>query len=113
MDKYDNVKSQTSNKVRDEQKEINEEIAKIMQHGHILIREKAHLIHGLNAQLKKTSEHSNKITEMRELGKREAEFEYKCVLNEKQAQHKSGIKNLKDQYEHLLNEKEYQYSQFF
>jgi len=30
MHKYDNVKSQISSKVRDEQKEINDEIANIM-----------------------------------------------------------------------------------
>lgn len=41
-----------------------DEIKKMMHHGHILIEEKAHLIHGLRDELKKTSEHQNKFTEL-------------------------------------------------
>lgn len=59
----------------------------MMFHGQILIEEKAHLIHGLKDELKKTSEHFNKADELALLGKREAEIEYKTALNEKQAEY--------------------------
>jgi hypothetical protein len=87
-------------------KDINDELSKMIHHGHILIEEKAHLIHGLKDELKKTSEHFNKITEMSDLGKREAEMQYKQTLNEKQIEYKNKMKNVKDQYEHLIACKE-------
>jgi len=46
----------------------------MIKHGHVLIEEKANLIHGIKDEIKKTSEHSNKVFEMKEMGKREAEF---------------------------------------
>ena len=45
----------------------------MLSHGHVLMGEKANLIHGIKDELKKTSEHSNKVSEMKEMGKREAE----------------------------------------
>lgn len=56
----------------------------MMKHGHLLVAEKAGLIHGIKNEIKKTSEYSNKVLEMQEMGKREAEFEYKSVHQEKQ-----------------------------
>jgi hypothetical protein len=49
----------------------------MMYHSHILIEEKAHLIHGIKDELKKTSEHFNKASELKDIGKREAEISYK------------------------------------
>ena len=37
------------------------------------------------------------------MGKREAEMHYKMAINEKQAEPKQCIKNIKEQYEHLLD----------
>ena len=58
-------------------KDISEEISKMMHHGQILIEEKAHLIHDLKDELKKNTEHVNKVIELKEMGKREAEINYK------------------------------------
>lgn len=77
-------------------KDINEEISKMIHHGQILIEEKAHLIHGLKDELKKTSEHYNKISEMKDMGKREAELQYKQALNQKQTDYKVTMKNIKE-----------------
>ncbi len=77
-------------------KDINEEISKMIHHGQILIEEKAHLIHGLKGELKKTSEHYNKISEMKDMGKREAELQYKQALNQKQTDYKVTMKNIKE-----------------
>ena len=77
-------------------KDINEEISKMIHHGQILIEEKAHLIHGLKDELKKTSEHFNKISEMKDMGKREAELQYKHMLNEKQNEYKLTMKNINE-----------------
>jgi hypothetical protein len=35
------------------------------------------MIHGLKGELLKTHEHFNKVTELKEMGKREAEINYK------------------------------------
>jgi hypothetical protein len=58
-------------------KDINEEISKMIHHGQILIEEKAYLIHGLKDELIKSSEHFNKVSELKDMGKREAELQYK------------------------------------
>lgn len=81
-------------------------------HGHILVEEKGHLIHDLKDELKKTSEHYNKISEMKDMGKREAELHYKQLLNDKQAEYKQTQRNIKDQYQHLLVTKEEQLKTF-
>jgi hypothetical protein len=41
------------------------------------------LIHGIKDELKKTSEHFNKVSELKEMGKREAEIHYKQLFNQK------------------------------
>lgn len=61
-------------------KDINEEITKMMQHGQILIEEKAHLIHDIKDEMIKSSEHFNKVSELQEMGKREAEMNYKLQI---------------------------------
>ena len=55
----------------------------MIEHGHVLMEEKANLIHVINDELKRTTEQANKINEMKEMGKKEAEFQYKKMLNEK------------------------------
>ena len=93
-------------------KEITEEISKMMFHGQVLIEEKAHLIHGLKNELRKTSEHFNKFTELKEMGKREAEMQYKMTVNERQAEYEANKKNLEEQYEHLLASKDDELKKF-
>ena len=109
---YSKVKSKIVTKVKDEQKDTSDELTRMLIHGQVLIEEKAHLIHGLKDQLKKTSEHSNKVTELKEMGKREAEMQYKMIVNEKQAEYKHDMKNIKEQYEHLLTAKTEEQSKF-
>ena len=72
--KHFETKNRIKSKLREEMKDINEEIGKMIHHGHVLIEERAHLIHGLKDELKKTSEHFNKVSEMKDMGKREAEL---------------------------------------
>jgi hypothetical protein len=42
-----------------------------------LIDEKAHLILGIKEEMRKTSEHFSKVSELKDIGKREAELQYK------------------------------------
>ena len=49
---------------------------------------------------------------MKELGKREAEFQYKNLVNEKLNEYKQSMKNIKDQYDHLIEQKEAQFKKF-
>jgi len=60
--------------VQEDQRDISEELNKIMFHSHILIEDKAHLLHDMKDELKKTSEHFNKASELKDIGKREAEM---------------------------------------
>ena len=52
-----------------------------MFHSHILIEDKAHLLHDMKEELKKTSEHFNKASELKDIGKREAEMQYRREYN--------------------------------
>jgi hypothetical protein len=61
------------------------------------------LILDIKDELLKNSEHLNKVSELKDMGKREAELSYKEQFNERQAIFKSEIKNLKEQYEHLID----------
>ena len=49
--KHDSTKSRIRSKVQEEVKDMCDEIKKMMHHGHILIEEKAHLIHGFKDEL--------------------------------------------------------------
>jgi hypothetical protein len=57
--------------------ETGEEMLKIIKHGQTLMSEKASLILGMKDELRRTSDHYNKVTEMQSMGKREAEMQYK------------------------------------
>ena len=61
-----------------------------------MIEEKANLIHGLNDKLKQTSEHANKVLEMKEMGKKEAELNYKMIMSEKQEEFERKLRNMKE-----------------
>ena len=49
---------------------------------------------------------------MREMGKKEAEIEYKMMLNTKMDEYEDSLKNIKEQYEQLIMEKDAQKNQF-
>jgi len=49
---------------------------------------------------------------MKDLGKREAQIEYKGIIDEQKIQHKREVTNLKEQYEYLLSEKEKELEKF-
>ena len=83
-------------------RDINEELHKVIQHGQILIEEKAHMILGIKEEMRKTSEHFSKVTELKDMGKREAELHYKEQYNEKNKQFEKEIGNIREQYEHLI-----------
>lgn len=77
-----------------------------MFHSHILIEDKAHLLHDMKDELKKTSEHFNKASELKDIGKREAEMQYKREYNRSVQGHEQAMKNMQEQYEHLMGNKE-------
>lgn len=52
------------------------------------------------------------MTELKEMGKREAEIGYKTMVNEKQAEYKHDMKNIKEQYEHLIAAKTEEHNKF-
>ena len=83
VQKHDDTKTKIKSKLKEEMKDISDEISKMMHHGQILIEEKAHMIHDLKDEIKKNSEHLNKVTELKEMGKREAEIAYKQLLNDR------------------------------
>lgn len=48
--------------------------------------------------MQKTAEHFNKAEELKEMGKREAEYHYKDQYNQLASEFKSQMKNVKQQY---------------
>ena len=64
--------------------------------------EKAYLILGMKDEIRRTSEHFNKVTEMQAMGKREAEMLYKQQLYALQEDFDLRKSNMVEQYEHLI-----------
>lgn len=85
---------------------------RIMTHGHKLLEEKAAVILGMKDELRRTSEHYNKVTEMQTIGQREAEMKYKDKLYELQAQFEEKKRNLSEQYDHIIEQKDAEISKF-
>ena len=71
---YNDMRAKIKDSVRNEQAEVSNELGRMLQHGHVLMGEKANLIHEIKDELVRSSEHHTKVSEMREMGKREAEF---------------------------------------
>eukprot|EP00347_Sterkiella_histriomuscorum_P016482 403353010 len=110
--KHQNTKGLIRSRVKEENKDINEEISKMIFHGQILMEERAHLIHGLKDELKKTSEHFNKVSELKDMGKREAEMQYKFQLSQMQEEYENSMRNIKEQYSHLISGKDQELRKF-
>ena len=87
-------------------KETSDEMNKIINHGSTLLLEKGALLLGMKDELRRTSEHYNKVNEMQSIGKREAEMEYKEKVYRAQEDFDEKKKNMTEQYEHLLSGKE-------
>jgi hypothetical protein len=68
--------------------------------------EKAYLILGMKDEIRRTSEHFNKVTEMQAMGKREAEMLYKQELYAMQEEFDLRKNNMVEQYEHLIKLKD-------
>ena len=79
---------------------------KIINHGQTLMKEKASLILGMKDEIRRTSEHYNKVTEMQAVGKREAEMVYKQELYALQEDFDQRKSNMVEQYEHLIRVKD-------
>jgi trans-aconitate methyltransferase len=84
----------------------------MLNHSHVLIEEKAGIVHKLKETIVKNTEQQNKINEMKDIGKREAEFEYKKQYYEQLKQHKKEVDNLTQQYTHLLQGKDVELNKF-
>lgn len=84
----------------------------MMEHSHALLGSKGKLIHGVKKEIAKTSETHNKLQEMKEIGKREAELHYKQEYASLSSEHKTEMTNLKDQYEYILSQKNEELARF-
>jgi hypothetical protein len=67
---------------------------KIISHGQTIMMEKAQLLLGMKDELRRTSEHFNKVSEMQTIGKREAEMKYKEQLYAIQESFEERKKNI-------------------
>ena len=86
--------------------ETGSEIHQIFSHGQKLLDQKAAVIIHFKDELRRTSEHFNKVNEMQTIGQREAEMIYKEKLFQVQNDFEERKKNLTDQYDHLITKKE-------
>lgn len=77
----------------------------MLTHSHLLIEEKASIIHKLKETIARNTDINSKINEMKELGKQEAELEYKKQFAEQLKEHRQEVRNVTEQYEHILEGK--------
>lgn len=70
------------------------------------------MILGIKEEMRKTSEHFSKVTELKDMGKREAELHYKEQYNERNKQFEKEIGNIREQYEHLIESKTQELQRF-
>ena len=84
----------------------------MLTHSHLMIEEKASIIHQLKETIARNSDMANRINEMKELGKQEAEFEYKKQFSDQLKEHKQELRNVTAQYEHLLETKRAELQKF-
>ena len=67
---------------------------KLMKHGQTLMTQKASIILSFKDEIRRTTEHFNKVTEMQTIGKREAEISYKERLYALQEEWETKRKNV-------------------
>ena len=111
----DSLKDEKANKdnaIREQYRDRMEEIQQIINDSQTVFNEKADVVHKLNKTIVKKVNNYERVTEMKDLGKREATLEYKTILEEQKTQYKKEISNLKAQYEYLLSEKEKEFEKF-
>ena len=65
-----------------------EEVQNMIDHSHLILEEKAELVHKLNNTIVQKVSNFEKVNEMKDLGKREAEIKYKEIIEQKDIQHK-------------------------
>ena len=84
----------------------------LMKHGQSLMSQKASIILGFKDEIRRTTEHYSKVTEMQTIGKREAEIAYKESLYAVQEEWETKRKNVTEQYDHILKVKEEELTKF-
>ena len=89
-----------------------EEIHQMIAHAQVIIEEKGGLIHQLKNNITKNTEAQCKVSEMKEMGKREAEFDFKRSAAEAIDEQKAKMKNVQSQYEHLCEVKDVELDKF-
>lgn len=100
------------NAIREQYRDRMEEIQQIINDSQLVFEEKANVVHNLNKSIVKKVNNYERVNEMKDLGKREAEITYKSIVDEQKSQHKKELSNLKSQYEYLLSEKEAELEKF-
>jgi hypothetical protein len=78
--KYTSAHINLSETVSNAHASTEEELKTLMKHGQTLMSQKAAIILGFKDEIRRTTEHYNKVTEMQTIGKREAEIVYKEKL---------------------------------
>lgn len=92
--------------------ETDNEIQKIFEHGQKLLMQKASVVVNFKDELRRTSEHFNKVSEMQTIGQKEAEIIFKQKFVTMQMDFEERKKNICEQYEHLMAKKDADLSKF-
>lgn len=111
-DMLKNSEATKDNAIREQYRDRMEEVQQIINDSQAVFSQKADVVHKLNKTIVKKVNNYERVNEMKDLGKREAESEYKNIVDTQKAQHKKEITNLKAQYEYLLKEKEKEFEKF-
>lgn len=111
-DMLKDAEANRDNVIREQYRDRMEDIQQIINDSHLVFEEKANVVHNLNKSIVKKVSNYERVNEMKDIGKREAEIKYKSIVDEQKNQHKKEMSNLKSQYEYLLSEKEAELEKF-
>jgi hypothetical protein len=78
----------------------------------MLLEEKAAVIHNLPFTMQSQSADARNLAEMRDTGRTEVEHEFRKRYKEIETDHNRRMKNLREQYDYILKERESEIARF-
>lgn len=75
-----NEEANKDNAIREQYRDRMEEVQQIINDSQVVFNEKAGLVHQLNSSIVKKVNNTELVNEMRDVGKKEAEKQYKNIL---------------------------------
>ena len=111
-EEMDSTKEKSEHGVREQLQNRAEELQRLLTHSHMLLEEKAAVIHNLPFTMQSQSADAKNLADMRDLGRSEVEHEFRKRYRENEINHQRQMANLKEQYEYMINDREKEIARF-